>query len=273
MNRNVVVGIGLVAAAGIFWGSMGTAVQYLFSLDDRFTALALVTYRQLAAGILFVALASVFMPGRIWSALKDKQNVIDIVISGALIFGAHYAFFESISYSNAGTAAILLTLVPLFAGVYEAVAQRRMVSLVECICFLLASAGVVLIITNGELGVLQFSPMALVWGICSALLATAYTIQPLGVIKRAGVVVTAAWGMLAGGLIASIFYPPWTLPVQIWTLPALGSFAYVVVFGTVIGFWCYLSGLKYISVVMAGLLNCMEPLSAFLFSIVLLGDS
>ena len=34
-----------------------------------------------------------------------------------------------------------------------------------------------------------------------------------------------------------------------------------------------MSGLKYVSPVMAGLLNCTEPLSAFLFSILLLGDT
>ena len=33
-----------------------------------------------------------------------------------------------------------------------------------------------------------------------------------------------------------------------------------------------MSGLKYLSPVVMGLLNCAEPLSAFLFSIIFLGD-
>ena len=57
-----------------------------------------------------------------------------------------------------------------------------------------------------------------------------------------------------------------------WTLEGTLSFGYIVLFGTVAAFWCYLSGLKWISPVVAGLLNCLEPLSAFFFSIVLLGD-
>lgn len=43
-------------------------------------------------------------------------------------------------------------------------------------------------------------------------------------------------------------------------------------FGTVAAFWLYLTGLKYISPVVSGLVVCLEPLSAIVFSIVLLGD-
>ena len=70
--------------------------------------------------------------------------------------------------------------------------------------------------------------------------------------------------------------PAWLIPSRVYdVLKWVGLIvcpALAVLFGTVAAFWCYLSGLKWISPVVAGLLNCLEPLSAFFFSIVLLGD-
>lgn len=52
-------------------------------------------------------------------------------------------------------------------------------------------------------------------------------------------------------------------------LPALSisAFTYVVLIGTVVAFWCYLSSLKYVSAVIVGLMVCFGPLSAYLLSV------
>ena len=272
LKRNIFLGIALIIAAGLLWGGMGTAVQYLFSSNESFTPLQLVTVRQLSAGALFIGAASLFMPGRMWGIWKNPRLLADIVVSGALIFGAHYSFFESIYYSNAGTGAILLTTVPLFCGVWYAVTQRRMVSPAEIVCFFLAASGVMLIVTNGNLSELMFSPLALSWGMLSAVIAAAYSIQPLKAIAKVGVIPVVAWGLLFGGCFASFMCPPWTISL-VWTPSSFAAFGFIVVFGTILAFWSYMAGLKYVSPVMAGLLNCTEPLSAFLFSILLLGDT
>ncbi len=271
MSRSFLKGFLLVVGASVLWGAMGAVVQYVFSVPSGFTALGLVTLRQLSAGVLFVAAASCFMPRAVWRIFKEPKTVLDIALSGCLIFGGHYGFFQSIYYSNAGTGAVLLTLVPLLAAVWNAVRHHRFVSPVEAACFVLAATGVALIVTDGDFGKLKFSPLAIGWGLVAALFSTAYLIQPVAVIRRVGVIPVTAWGILTGGLIASVFCHPWTMDIH-WTLPVAASFAFIVVFGTVVAFYCYMSGLKYMSPVVMGLLNCAEPLSAFLFSILFLGD-
>ncbi len=271
MSRSFLKGFLLVVGASVLWGAMGAVVQYIFSVPSGFTALGLVTMRQLAAGLLFVAAATCFMPRAVWGVFRDPRTVAEIVVSGVLVFGGHYGFFQSIYYSNAGTGAVLLTLVPLLAAGWNAVRHRRLVSPVEMICFVLASAGVALIVTDGDFGQLKFSPLAIGWGLVAALFSTAYLIQPASVIRRVGVIPVTAWSILTGGLIASVFCHPWSLDIH-WTVPVAASFAFIVVFGTVVAFYCYMSGLKYMSPVVMGLLNCAEPLSAFLFSILFLGD-
>ena len=140
------------------------------------------------------------MPRKLWCIFREPGTVAEIALSSALIFGGHYSFFLSI-YSNAGTGAVLLMLVPLLAGVRNAVRHRRMVSPVEMLCFVLAAASVTPIVTNGDFSALQFAPLAIVWGI------------------------------FTGGRIASFFCPPWAIDIH-GTLPVAGNFAFIVVFGT-----------------------------------------
>ena len=50
------------------------------------------------------------------------------------------------------------------------------------------------------------------------------------------------------------------------------DFGYIVLMGTIVAFWCYLKSLSLISPVAVGLIVCLEPTSAFFFSILLLGE-
>ena len=96
--------------------------------------------------------------------------------------------------------------------------------------------------------------------------SAAYSIQPRKLIMKVGVGPVVGFGMLFGGLVASVMNPPWTMNVQ-WTVLSVSAFTYVVLVGTVAAFWCYLSGLKYVSAVIVGLMVCFEPLSAYLLSV------
>ncbi len=271
MNRLFFLGFLLTVIASILWGAMGTAVQHLFQIKSGFSALGLVTLRQLSAGLVFVLIGSLLMPRRMWSIFKDRALLVEIAVSGVLVFLSHFCFFQSISYSNAGTAAIFLTLNPLLAGVWLALTKGRRMSTVELVCFVFAAVGVALMVTDGNLSELKFSPLAVVWGLCSAACATAFSIQPQKPSSKAGVTVVIAWAFLFGGCIASVFCPPWTMQVS-WSTTVAADFSFIVLFGTVAAFWLYLTGLKYISPVVSGLVVCLEPLSAIAFSMALLGD-
>jgi len=233
VDRSNLTGVALVLLAGILWGAMGTSVQYLFSSGAFETPLELVTLRQLCAGSLFVLVMSLVRPRAIWRLWTDRRMVIDAAVSGALLFGAHNAFFESIYYSNAGTGAILLVTVPLWCGLWSAIVNRRPVPRLEIACFLLAAAGVSLIVTDGDFSGLVFSPMAIVWGLVSSFMAAAYNIQSKRLVARAG---------------------------------------FLVLFGTMFAFWSFLAGLRHVSPVVAGLLNSAEPLAGYFFSMLFLGD-
>ena len=77
MNRLFFLGFLLTVIASIFWGAMGTAVQHLFLVKSGFSALGLVTLRQLSAGLLFVAIGTLVMPRKMWSVFSDRKLLFD----------------------------------------------------------------------------------------------------------------------------------------------------------------------------------------------------
>ena len=62
---------------------------------------------------------------------------------------------------------------------------------------------------------------------------------------------------------------PWAF-TGIWNTAAALDFAYIILFGTVIAFVCYLGSLQYIQPAETSILGSAEPLSSILLSIALL---
>lgn len=228
-------GIGLAIAASVFWGSMGVCAQYLLQQCS-------------------------FTP------LKDIRTTVGILVAGLLILVSQLTFMLAVAASNAGTAAIVLTLVPLICAFWLSITEKRPLTMREGICFVLAASGVFLIVTKGNFSTLDLSFAGVLWGFVSAIFSAAYSIQPRKLIMKVGVGPVVGFGMLFGGLVASVMNPPWTMNVQ-WTVLSVSAFTYVVLVGTVAAFWCYLSSLKYVSAVIVGLMVCFEPLSAYLLSV------
>lgn len=80
-----------------------------------------------------------------------------------------------------------------------------------------------------------------------------------------------AWGLVFGGVWASVFCNPLSISAE-WTAASAGAFAFLVLFGTMFAFWSFLAGLRHVSPVVAGLLNSAELLAGYFFSMLFLGD-
>ena len=256
-------GIGLAIAASVFWGSMGVCAQYLLQ-QCSFTPLDLVSMRLVLAGLILLIMERLVFGRNIISPLKDIRTTVGILVAGLLILVSQ--FMLAVAASNAGTAAIVLTLVPLICAFWLSITEKRPLTMREGICFVLAASGVFLIVTKGNFSTLDLSFAGVLWGFVSAIFSAAYSIQPRKLIMKVGVGPVVGFGMLFGGLVASVMNPPWTMNVQ-WTAMSVSAFTYVVLVGTVAAFWCYLSSLKYVSAVIVGLMVCFEPLSAYLLSV------
>lgn len=267
---NKALGTLLAMGAGIFWGSMGVSAQYLLQRCD-FLPLDLVSGRLVIAGFSFLIITKILLKKPVFSFLSSRCNLIDILIMGLTVFGSQLTFMMGVKCANAGTAAILLTTVPLMCGIWLSLTGREKLTLKELFCFLLASSGVFFLVTKGNWNSLDFSFVGIAWSLASAVLSTVYTLQPRALIERVGVTSAAGWAMLVGGCVGCCIQNPLVNDVH-WNWIVGANFCYIVLVGTVFAFFCYMDSLKYISPVYVGLLVCLEPLTAYLLSFTILGD-
>ncbi len=260
-------GIFLVITAAILWGVSGTVAQYLFDLQG-FSVDWLVVTRLLIAGVILLVFAYRKEGPRIWIIWKGRKDRVNLLLLSLLgMLAVQYTYFAAIKHGNAATATILQYLAPVLITCYIAIRVRKAPSIKELFAVLLAVLGTFLLVTEGRFEGLTISKGALFWGLCSAIALAYYTLQPLTLLAKWGSTLVIGWAMLIGGTSFSFIHPPWVFQGE-WTLSALLAVIFVVLFGTVIPFYCYLESLHYLSASETSVLACVEPLSAALLAII-----
>ena len=260
------VGAALAVFAASLWGISGACAQYVF--EQKGIGIDwLVTVRLLIAGVLLVLLAWWQRPSQVMAVWRHVHSARQLLAFGVLgMLGVQYTYFAVIEHSNAAVGTVLQYLGPTVIAVYLTTVHRRKPSRRELVAIVLAMLGTVLLVTHGELGVLQISPEALMWGLSSALALAFYTVQPVALLKRHDSAVVVGWGMLIGGLAFVGWSQPWHVSGT-WDTGAYLAVLFIVVLGTLVPFYCYLLAVKTIGPQRTSLLACAEPLSAALVSV------
>ena len=265
-------GLMMACLGASLWGGSGVAGQYLLQ-NCGFSTGWLVVSRMLIAGVVLLCLdvflyrESIF---RIWTDRKDTRDMLVFAILGML--SVQYTYFACIKSGNAAAATVLQYLMPVIIVGYTAVSSCRLPKIHELVCVVMAVGGTFFLVTHGSLGKLTIPIEALLWGLASALAAAVYTMKPQRMILKWRATLIIGWGMLLGGFCLMPLCPPWLFDGR-WELISGLIYAYVIIFGTIMAFGCYLGSLKYIQPAEAGILGSLEPLSAIIFSIVFLGMS
>jgi drug/metabolite transporter (DMT)-like permease len=259
-------GIVLVLIAAILWGVSGTVAQFLFH-QQGFSTSWLVVIRLLFSGLGLLFFAQTVGKQNIWAVWKNKQDALHLVLFGIIgMLGVQYTYFAAIEEGNAATATVLQYLAPVIIACYLCMRANSLPVKHETMAIFLALTGTFLLVTKGNIQALSISLPAFVWGILSAFALAFYTLYPSGLLAKWGSLVTVGWGMLIGGIGFSFIQPPWKFQGT-WSFSAFIAVVFVVIFGTLIAFFCYMESMKYIRASEASLLACAEPLSATLLAV------
>ena len=263
-------GLAMVCLGASMWGGSGVAGQFLLQ-DCGFSTAWLVVSRMLLAGVILLALDKILYKERIFHVWSDRKDAIEILLFAILgMLAVQYTYFACIKEGNAAAATVLQYLMPVIIVGWNALSARRLPRPGEIICVAMAVGGTFLLVTHGRLETLAIPLAALLWGLASAVAAAFYTMQPKRLIRKWRATLIIGWGMLIGGLALSPLCPPWQFTGNWHWLSGL-IYAYIIIFGTVTAFGCYLGSLKYIQPAEAGILGSLEPLSAIVLSILFLG--
>lgn len=273
ISENVVMtqirtkGFILVITAAVLWGISGTVAQYLFQKENYSTEW-LVVVRLLVSGIILLLIASLKEKQNIWLIWKNKKDALNILLFSILgMLAVQYTYFAAIKESNAATATVLQYLAPVLISCFFTIRFKKLPSIKEMIAIILALVGTFFLVTHGNIHSLSISGLALFWGLSSAVALAFYTLHPIKLLEKWGSTIIVGWGMLIGGIFFSFIHPPWDFESHI-TIQSIFGVIFIVIFGTLIAFYCYLESLKYINATETSLLACVEPLSASLVSVI-----
>lgn len=269
-GARVARGIAFAALGGICWGFSGTCAQLLTS--EAGIPVAWITPVRLSAGaLIFMAVCLVREPRNVLAALRDVRSVAAIFAFAMLgVLLTQVSYLSAIAYTNAGTGTVLERLGLVLIMLYACLRSRRLPRARELCGLVLALAGTVLIATKGNFGSLAIPPEGLMWGIVSAFALAFYTLIPVRVLEKWGSFIVTGMAMLFGGAVSMAAVRPWTIPVDV-TPQVVVVMALMVVVGTFAAYLFYLQGINDAGPVRAGLVGCVEPVSATVISALWLG--
>lgn len=251
---------GLVALAGVLWGTGGLAGA---SLSDAGIAPgAVASYRLLFGGLLLVVVLAA--AGRLARVPRTRPVVARVVVTAVLAAVFEAAYFEAVARAGVAVATLVtLGAAPVLVALVGAVRSRRLPSPATLLALGLALAGLVALVGAGQVAPVGDEGTL---GIVLALVAAAVFAGMTGVNGTEvsgldGVTTTALaftlggilllpYGAGAGGLELPQDAPTWAVLVFLAAIPTAAA-------------WCaYFTGLRTVPATTATLLALLEPLTA-----------
>lgn len=265
-KKELTKGFSLAILAALLWGLSGTFAQFLFQ-QRGINVEWMITVRMLCAGFILLLFPLIKKNPDlfgIWKHKKDAFKLISFSLIGML--SVQYTYFATVKLSNAATATVLQYLGPVIIVIYLSLKNKALPTKLQLLAIILAVIGTFLLVTHGDIGSLNISKTALFMGIASAFSLAIYTLQPMELLKKYNSAVVIGWGMLLGGLAFSFVKAPWEVE-GIWDTSTYVSTAFIIILGTLIAFYAYLTAAQIIGGPKASLLASAEPLSATIVAV------
>lgn len=271
-KRRALRGVLCATVGGVCWGVSGACGQYLFGTFGV-APLWLVCVRTLGGGVVLTLLALPRYAGELAALVRQPKELGKLAVFG--VFGlvlSQYAYLIAIGHSNAGTTTVLQNLSMVLIMLITCVQTRALPNRVQLTALLLALAGAFLLATGGNPGNMALSAQGLIWGLLTALAATAYTLLPRLLDLRWGKLMLTGVGMLIGGVAFNLLARSWTFSVH---LPWQGwlAVAGAVSLGSAAAFPLFMQSVSDIGPVKSSMLAVTEPVSATACSALWLGTA
>lgn len=270
----------IYALIGAFlWGFSGICSEVL--VDDFSMTPAFITVsRAIIAAAIMIVIACVRRKDRVRAMLKDKKTVILVLISGLAIYMSQYAYAQSVAFTNAGTATVLQSPACVLVMIVVCVEFKRFPGAYQVLGIVMALGGTWLIATGGDSSTLALPIEGLGWGAINSLAIAAYILIPRTLFEKWGTSCPIALSMGADALVGLIVWfvteitGPSSMQAQIFTpwsiiILLIGSG----ILGTLIAFSFYLHGCALVGSVTGSLIGAIEPVSAMLLAVTLLGHT
>lgn len=268
-KNNQKLGLLIILTCGTLWGLSGVLGQMLFQTSAA-SPEWITAFRLIVSGIFILIFSFIKKDHTLFDVWKNKKDILSLFIFS--IFGVmalQYAYFVTISASNAATATVLQYTYPVLMLFYTAFSTKKLPSIFEIIAILFACLGIFLIATHGNLHSLSLSTAALFWGLAAAVSFVFYTVYPQKTLfERLGMVPIMGWSFLIGGITLSLITRSYSFSVK-WSVTSVNLILTITFFGTLIPFLAYGIGVRILGNLRASLFVTVEPIISALLTVLL----
>ncbi len=259
-NRKIAAGTVITLTGAGLWGLNAVVSKYLMArgLDTMWV----VNFRMIMSGIALLVAA----------AFRDPHGMFDIFKDRSAFGIRQTTYYLSIDHSNAGIASAIQQTAPVYVLIAVIIKEHRLPAKAELLTLPLVILGSFLIATHGDPHALAIDPLALLFGLISALTCALYMVLPAELIRRYGTLETVGWGLFLGGCFIAPFCRLWDFP-QNWDGTLIAGMVFIILPGAAIAFAMYLYGTSIVGPVKGGVYNLFEPVVAVTASAALLRQS
>lgn len=255
------MGIWLVVAAGVLWGTLGPAARV--GLDHGMPALEISFYRGCVAALCFVVHAR--WRGSLRIARADWPAVLGFAFLG--VTALYISYFQAVRAGGATLAAILLYTAPAWVALFSVVWLSERMTARKGAALVLTLAGVALVALGGG-GTIVVTPAALAWGLTAGFSYALFYVFGKRYFLRYDPTVLFAWAIPIGMLPLLLFVTPAPHPAPAWA-----AVVFLGIVPTYLAYLLYSRGLMRIDATRAAVAATIEPVVAALLAFLLFGEA
>lgn len=238
------------------WGVGGSVAKFLF--NQAVSPFLLVKIRLTLSCLMLLVGIGLFKRQLLYI---KRQDILYFALLGVVGMSlVQFTYFYTISLTNVATAVFLEYLSPVFMATYAVLWEKARMSWRRGGAVALASCGG-LFIMLGAAGVSGINPLGLVSGLASAVVMAFNTIYGRRAAREYHPVTAITYSFGFGALFWWILMPyGWeagSITTQHWLM-----FLYIAVFSTVVPFFLYFTGIRYLPPTNVGVTACLEPVIA-----------
>lgn len=254
-------GYGEIITASVLWGTAGIFAKMISGMSAQ----SIIFYR---VAIAFAVLFLFFILSGNLSKLRLSDKRSYLVLFSVLQVITMLAFFESLLNGSVPVAVLLLYTAPVYVTIFSPILLKERSTGKGWVALVLSILGVILIVDPVNID-LSIRSTGIIAGILSGISYAFQIMTSRHISKSYSGYSQAFWSFLIAAL---LLLPAVAVPAQIIIENSI-YLLMLAVFPTILAVSLYFNGLKKVRAANASILGLIEPLSAVIFSIIILHNS